>query len=343
MDNKQYNYKHETDSDSVTKIEVKIDKNLFNKEKTKTLQVLAKDVDLKGFRPGKAPQNVIETKLGPKLYEETLNNILPQVTYEIITELEMEPISRVDYKVTKYEPETGLEFEASFTAFPEIKIGNLKKIKVEKEETKITSEDIQKVIDNMFKDYQEKNEKQKDKISKPNDEWVKKLGMENINNLEELKEQIKLTLENQRKVLNQEKYTKQILEKAIELSNIKAPKQLVDAELDLREKDYSKRIEDLGLKIEDFLKSQNTTMEKLKKDWREETENKIKIELLLIQAIKDNKFKVSEEEVEKELDKIKDQNLKKEYSTKQGKQKIQSTILKQKALNWIINQSEEKK
>ena len=155
---------------------------------------------------------------------------------------------------------------------------------------------------------------------------------------EKLVEQIRKELEANKKYEQEQKYISKVLEEAIKSSKITAPVALVKADTHRREHEYTDQIEKLGLKLEDFLKSQNKTLDDLKKEWDKESEKRISEELLLYEVIKANNITVSKEEIEKELDSIKDETAKKQMLTDSGIRYITTVILQQKALNFIKGQ-----
>lgn len=346
---KKYSYDHKTDDQYETKIEVKIENSLFDEEKAKVYNNLAKKVKLKGFRAGAAPKNMIEAHIGPALFEETLNKILPQITYEIIAELKLEPITRVDYNVKKVGGEEGVEYEATFTVYPEVKLGKFDKVKVKKDELKVSDEEIDNVLKNMYEDSQKekgepkteesdsekKEDKKEKKEVKMDDAWVETLGMDNLKKMDDLKAEIKKTLEVQKERQLDEKYTADILKGAVEASEVKIPTKLIDVELEVREKNYKERIEKLGLNVDDFLRNQKTSIEDLKKDWAKEVEEKLQVDLLLTQIIRENKFKINKEDVEKEILAIQDEKLRKQYESQRGRMQIESIMLRQEAFKWL--------
>jgi trigger factor len=160
-----------------------------------------------------------------------------------------------------------------------------------------------------------------------------------LNTVAEIKDLIRKQLEIQKQNLAKNKQAQEVIDQAIEMSNIKAPKSLLDGEVAKKEHDYSHRIEDLGLKLEDFLKSQKTTIEELRKGWQDEAEKQIKTDLLLFEIAKVNELKVQNDEVVAEINSITDEKLKKQYDTYDGRNYISGIILQQKAINWLMQET----
>jgi FKBP-type peptidyl-prolyl cis-trans isomerase (trigger factor) len=96
------------------------------------------------------------------------------------------------------------------------------------------------------------------------------------------------------------------------------------------------------MKVEDFLKSQKTTMDELKKGWRREAEDRVKAEVILMQVAKEYKITVEDKEVDKQINAIRDEKLRKQYESPQARNYIRSIILRQKVVKRIVEEVEGK-
>lgn len=337
-----YKFLEKTQEDEFTVIKLKVESELFVKRKDKVFTKLTKDMKITGFRPGKAPKAMLEARLGADLYENTLNDLLPEVTYEYLSEEKIDFLGRLNYEVLKVSDAEGVEYKIKFIKYPEIKLPKFSKIKVKDEKIELTEKEIEDELAKIFKYKDEKDDKDnktEDAGKKTiTDEEVKSLGV-GLNTVDEIKDLIRKQLEIQKQNLAKNKQAQDVLDQALELSNIKAPKSLLDGEVAKKEHDYSHRIEDLGLKVEDFLKSQNTTIEEMKKGWQEEAEKQIKTDLLLFEIAKVNELKVQNDEVNAEIGSITDEKLRKQYDSYDGRNYISGIILQQKAINWLMQET----
>ena len=109
----------------------------------KALQSKQKTVELKGYRKGKAPINMIEKFYGPQIENEALSRfIYDQIDQAVKTEginpIDYPRIENADYKAPK------LNFEAVVEFFPTLKIKDLTKYSFKKDKVEVTSQDIEK-------------------------------------------------------------------------------------------------------------------------------------------------------------------------------------------------------
>lgn len=332
-------YGKEKLKDGRTKINVEVENDRFELVKQKVYQRLAKDVEVEGFRPGKAPENVIAAKLGPKLYEETLQELLPVVTLEIIKRENLIPLDRISYGVEKVGEGAGVKYSATFTVFPEFKLPDLTKIKVEKEKLTVSDKEVESVIKKMYEESQKNEEKEKEKSKKEqkmDDEWAASMNMQ-VKTLEEMKKKVKQELVRQKASMSENKYIDEIVSKIVEKSKFEVPDAMIEQEVERRKKQYESRIEQLGMKVEDFLRNQNTTMEKLEEDWKKEAVKQLKAEIILIKVSNEFKIVVKDGDVEKEVAKLKDEKLKKQYEKKEAKNYLKNVLVRQKVIRKIVD------
>ena len=107
-----------------------------------------KDIKIDGFRPGKAPRNVIETQYGKGVfYEDAVDIAFPDAYRAAIEEHGLFPVSNPDLSIEKIGKEEGLVFTAEFWVRPEIKLGDYKGIKAKKIEPKVTDKDVKAELD----------------------------------------------------------------------------------------------------------------------------------------------------------------------------------------------------
>lgn len=331
----------------------------FEETRQKSAEDLSKTIKVPGFRPGKAPKKSTEAYLGAQPYEEALNRLLPKYTIRVLQKEEITPLDQIKYKVEKVEEEAGVRFTASFTVYPTIKLGDFKKIKVKKDEVKVDEDEIDGVIENMYKESQKKNRKGNDKDEKTettksgivvpkgaveedqvgseaDDVWAASFGI-GVKTLKELKENVEKELKRQKEQMAMDKYVSDILAEIAKTVSVVVPETFISEEVAKREEDYRKRIENIGMKVEEFLEKQEVSLEELKKRWREEASVRIRNELILFQIVKDYSIKVSEEEVKKEVAAVRDPELKKQFETEEGRKYIQSVMLQQKAVRKLLD------
>lgn len=312
---------------------------------------LAPTVTVSGFRPGKAPRNLIEARLGARLLEHTFDHLIPDATNEAIVVEKLSPLDYVSYSLGKIDTDGSLTFTAKIIVFPEVELPDFKKITAKTESIKVE----EKEIEEMFKKLQDDVIASKKKETVDNKDgatasdssdkqdtdttnatveidWTEFFNDEKYKTDADVKSAIKESLEKRKTEDEEERYVTDLINQAIEMSNIPLPTKLLEEEIKRREKDYTQRIENLGIKLEDFLKAQNTDIDGLRKNWEQDAKLIISSDLLFLNIARAHKLAVSDEEVAEEISKVQDPELKKDYSTAQGRNKIATVLLRQKSL-----------
>lgn len=93
----------------------------------RTLNQLAKETEIKGFRKGKAPLKKVEASIGKtKIYEEVLKTLIPEVYVEAVKEQKIKPIINPQISVVSLEENKDWQIKAITCELPEVKLGNYK-------------------------------------------------------------------------------------------------------------------------------------------------------------------------------------------------------------------------
>ena len=101
-----------------------------------------------GFRPGHVPQNVLEKKYKKEIEDEIVNHIVSDEYAKIVTENNLKPVDNVN--LIKYENEDDkIELVFTIPVLPEIKLGEYKGVKAEKEKLDITEEKLNEEIERL--------------------------------------------------------------------------------------------------------------------------------------------------------------------------------------------------
>ena len=108
---------------------------------------VGKKAKIKGFRPGKVPRKILETYFKAQAEEETITNIVNKYYWQTLEEKGFAPVSRPEIDQDGIKENADFSFSASFETEQEFEPKNYKGIELEKEEIKVTEEDVQKRID----------------------------------------------------------------------------------------------------------------------------------------------------------------------------------------------------
>ena len=128
------------------KLNFNIDKAIVTAGVEIKLRKYAKDAKIQGFRPGKAPKNVVEQMYGARAYEDSLNDQLNKQFVDLLVEHKLNIVGYPKFDLTSSEGEEFI-FAATFEVMPEVKLGDLSTVEVEKPLCSLTDANVQATID----------------------------------------------------------------------------------------------------------------------------------------------------------------------------------------------------
>jgi len=105
------------------KISVTIEADEFEPAINQAWKVIAKEVKIPGFRPGKAPRKVLETRVEPAYARsEAIQKAVPEFYYAAVRENDVDAIAQPELDITAGEDEGDVSFDAIVEVRPEIEL-----------------------------------------------------------------------------------------------------------------------------------------------------------------------------------------------------------------------------
>lgn len=99
-------------------------------------------VKVKGFRPGKAPLDLVEKELGESVITDAANILISETYENIFEEIDPPPYNVPQFEIVSFDKDSGAEFTGKYDTWPEIKIGKYKKIKATKDDPTVSEETV---------------------------------------------------------------------------------------------------------------------------------------------------------------------------------------------------------
>ena len=131
-------------------IVVEIDKELMESGVNKAYMKARKQIQIPGFRKGKAPRKMIEAMYGAHVfYEDGLEEIFPQVYEEAVVKQDMKAVGRPSLTDMDISDEGIVTITITTDVYPEVTLGEYKGLEVEKAEATVTDEQVQAELDSM--------------------------------------------------------------------------------------------------------------------------------------------------------------------------------------------------
>jgi len=113
---------------------------------------LSMDTKIEGFRPGKAPYDMIKSRVGEMaIIEEAINDIVQKTFSKAIKDENLLTIGLPKIEIQKMAPDNPIVYKATVSLLPKMKLADLEKIKVKKKKIEVTQEKIDKTIEELRK------------------------------------------------------------------------------------------------------------------------------------------------------------------------------------------------
>ena len=107
-------------------------------------------VKVDGFRPGKAPDRIVEREIGGgTIQSEVLEHAVGHTYSDAVVQEKLAVIAPPDVQVKKFVPYTTLEYEATVEVVPPIKLPDYKKIKKAVKPVKVTPAQVDEMIEDL--------------------------------------------------------------------------------------------------------------------------------------------------------------------------------------------------
>ncbi|MBR1731958.1 MAG: trigger factor [Ruminococcus sp.] len=127
-------------------LEVAVDKETFSDATNKVYKKQVKNINIPGFRKGKAPKHIIERMYGKNVFfEDAVEDTYPKALSEATTEAELKAVGVDDIKINEVS-EDGYSFTAVIIVAPELTIDGYKGIEIEKLSTEVTDELVEEEL-----------------------------------------------------------------------------------------------------------------------------------------------------------------------------------------------------
>ncbi|SUP44941.1 trigger factor [Veillonella criceti] len=362
------------------------------KDVTKGIQQAVKriagQVNIPGFRKGKAPRRILEMNFGKEaILEEAFETIAGRAYQEALVANEIVPVSEPEIERVTFEEGKDLVFKATLTKRPEVTLGDYKGLEAEKQEAKVTDEQIQEQLDNIRNQQAkmvvaDKDAKlQKDdfavidfagsidgkpfdggegksyplqigsgsfipgfedqlighaagddvevKVTFPEDYFVKELAnkeavfkthihdikrkeLPELNDefakeassyetIEELKADLRKQMEEDATRRAIDAYNAELIETAVKNATVEIPEVMVEDRVEQMIQEMAMNLESRGLKLEDYLKFSNKTMDGLKEEYHANAAENVRADLVLEAVAKAENIEVTPEDMNIEI------------------------------------------
>lgn len=125
-----------------------IDQETVQNGLDQTFKKVQKSLNVPGFRKGRVPRKMFNQMYGEAaLYEDTLNDLLPEAYSKAVEEAGIEPVAQPNIDIESVEKGQDWKLIAEVTLKPEVELGEYKGLEVTKQDREVTDEAVEKNLE----------------------------------------------------------------------------------------------------------------------------------------------------------------------------------------------------
>jgi trigger factor len=113
------------------------------------LQEFRRAATLPGFRPGKAPEPMVEKRYATDIDDELKKRLIPESYREVLTEQKLKVVGYPQVESVEYAPGKPLVFTAAVDTAPDFVLPEYKRIPLKKKTTPVADDDVAKTIESL--------------------------------------------------------------------------------------------------------------------------------------------------------------------------------------------------
>ena len=152
-----------------TNLKVFVDKKTIDDKIGARLIELSKTVNLKGFRPGKVPVDILKKQFGKAVYGEILEKVLKETSTKALEEKKIKVVGQPKLDLKSHGEGKDLNYTLEVDELPSIKMQPLESIKFNDYEISVTENETKKRIDEIAKNQNNFTDKNKNDSAQEGD------------------------------------------------------------------------------------------------------------------------------------------------------------------------------
>lgn len=128
---------------NIVSIDVEVGAEKVSGALDQAFKKVAAKVNVPGFRKGKVPRGIFESRFGVEsLYQDAIDILLPEAYTAAVQENELQPVDRPEIDVTQFAKGQAFKFVAKVTVKPEVALGDYKGLEIEAVSSEVTEEEV---------------------------------------------------------------------------------------------------------------------------------------------------------------------------------------------------------
>ncbi|MNB67692.1 Trigger factor [compost metagenome] len=124
-------------------LDVEVDADRVAKALDKAFNKVVKNANVPGFRKGKVPRPIFESRFGVEsLYQDAIDILLPEAYGEAVEQTDIFPVDRPEVDIEQFAKGQSFKFKAKVTVKPEVTLGQYKGVEVPAQKAEVSDEEL---------------------------------------------------------------------------------------------------------------------------------------------------------------------------------------------------------
>src|SRR2546421_512406 len=269
----------------------------------KVLNRLASRAKIEGFRPGRAPRQLVEARLGPAvLREEVVEAIVPEVVQRALREKSIDPIDNPDVEVVELERGRPAKLKATISVMPQVTLGDTATLSAPDTSIEVNDEMLDRRLDDLREPLAEgapvERELRTGDIAGMDVELAKQLSKGKQETVDAYRAAVREELEDSAKSVARMAREQALVKALVESSQVEVPDALVERELVTQLESMERSLGRQGLRLDRYLEYLGKTVPQWAADERPDAEARLKVDLVLDEFARREGIQPSDEDVD---------------------------------------------
>ncbi|RJX27059.1 MAG: trigger factor [Dethiobacter sp.] len=143
-------YKWEKIDNNKVCLEIEVPSEEVNEALDKAYRKMVKTLSVPGFRKGKIPRKVLESRYGPEIfYNEALEILVDPAYSKAVKDCQLGPINKPEMELVQMEKDKSLIFKITVDVKPEVELGEYRGVTVKQVKKEVTPEDVDRYLSSL--------------------------------------------------------------------------------------------------------------------------------------------------------------------------------------------------
>jgi trigger factor len=129
------------------RVSMKLPSDDIERQVDERLKKLARNIRMPGFRPGKVPMKLVSQTYGPQVRSEVLTDAVQKSFNDAVKEANLKVAGYPRIEKKDGADDKALEFSATFEIYPEVKVGELGDVTIERPQVPVDDAAVDKTIE----------------------------------------------------------------------------------------------------------------------------------------------------------------------------------------------------